>query len=414
MPKHTLSQFVLSTFLFFSHQSLANPIRHGKPSSPSYMSCAAWTLPVHATADNVIYDVPRVDSNIDAADYAVYEDTWTTGNITERTQSILHVDDTFGTGVQLCVPTAENGAKKGILEIASHGLGFDKRYWDVEVEPDTYSYVRAVVKAGYSILTYDRLGTGSSDKPDAYNIVQATLQLEILKSLTMMARDGSLAEAAKPHFAHDVALPAFAKTVHIGHSFGSALTNALQAKYPELSDGAIQTGWVINDHLGMFSQSAFGYQYAPENDPKKFGDRGSGYIVVGTKNSFQQLFLAKGMLDPKLLDYGDSIKQPGTVGENAPAGLILGLPATDFTGPQQIKILTDDAMQFFLAERDLPICDGNCTGVADAAQLKATSFPKASAVEVYVQPGTGHGLALHKNATAGYQVMLDFLGRNGL
>jgi len=71
-------------------------------------------------------------------------------------------------------------------------------------------------------------------------------------------------------------------------------------------------------------------------------------------------------------------------------------------------------MQFFLAERDLPICDGNCTGVADAAQLKATSFPKASAVEVYVQPGTGHGLALHKNATAGYQVMLDFLGRNGL
>lgn len=92
------------------------------------MSCAAWTLPVHATADNVIYDVPRVDSNIDAADYAVYEDTWTTGNITERTQSILHVDDTFGTGVQLCVPTAENGAKKGILQIASHGLGFDKRF----------------------------------------------------------------------------------------------------------------------------------------------------------------------------------------------------------------------------------------------------------------------------------------------
>lgn len=211
------------------------------------------------------------------------------------------------------------------------------RYWDVEVEADKYSYVHAAVKAGYSILTYDRLGTGLSDKPDAYSIVQAPLQLEILRKLTIMARNGDLAEAAKSHFAQHIILPNFTKFVHIGHSFGSTLTNALQARYPRLSDGAIQTAWLLSDHFGVFSQAAFGYQYARENDPNKFKDRGSGYIVTGTKNSFQQLFLAEDSLDPKLLEYGNSIKQPGTVGEGSPTELIFGLPALNFTGPQLVR-----------------------------------------------------------------------------
>ncbi|RDW65108.1 hypothetical protein BP6252_10759 [Coleophoma cylindrospora] len=368
------------------------------------MTCATWTLPVAATAENVIFDVPRVDSNIDVPNYVWYQDTWSTPDLAARTRSTLHVDDTFGINVQLCMPTRDTYGKRQILQIATHGFGFDKRYWDLELESDTYSYVRAAVKAGYSILTYDRLGTGLSDKPDAYNIVQAPLQVEILKSLTILARNGELTKAAKPHFADGLAVSNFTKIVHIGHSFGSTVTNALQAQYPELSDGAIQTSWLVNEHLGAFGQAAFGYEYARENDPMKFNDRGSGYIVVGTKNSFQQLFLAKALLDPKMLDYGNSIKQPGTVGEGAPTELIIGLPVIDFKGP----------VQLFLAEHDLPICDGDCKGVYNVTQLKNSSFPKASALEVYIQPGAGHGLTLHKNATAGYQVMFDFLGSNGL
>jgi hypothetical protein len=42
------------------------------------------------------------------------------------------------------------------------------------------------------------------------------------------------------------------------------------------------------------------------------------------------------------------------------------------------------------------------------------AFPAASAFEAYIQPNTGHGLNFHYNATAGYQVIQDFLGRNGL
>jgi hypothetical protein len=83
---------------------------------------------------------------------------------------------------------------------------------------------------------------------------------------------------------------------------------------------------------------------------------------------------------------------------------------SDFAGSRD----TDRCIKLFLAEHDFPVCDGDCNGIYDLAQLKQYNFPNASAVDVYVQPKTGHGLALHKNATAGYKVMFDFLDTNGL
>lgn len=39
------------------------------------------------------------------------------------------------------------------------------RYWDVEIHSEEYSYVDSALRHGYSILTYDRLGTGILPKP---------------------------------------------------------------------------------------------------------------------------------------------------------------------------------------------------------------------------------------------------------
>jgi hypothetical protein len=61
-------------------------------------------------------------------------------------------------------------------------------YWDPELKPESYSYVDAALGAGYSILIYDRLGTGQSEKPDAYDIVQGPPHIEILNQLIVLAR----------------------------------------------------------------------------------------------------------------------------------------------------------------------------------------------------------------------------------
>src|SRR5207237_1374275 len=118
---------------------------------------------------------------------------------------------------------------------------------------------------GYSILTYDRLGVGQSDKPDAYTVVQAPLELEILRQLTLMAHNGSLYNLAGRANPADPAFKALGKpdkVVHIGHSFGSFLTSAFIANYGPLSDGAIITGYLLTENLASAGSTSFSAEYA--------------------------------------------------------------------------------------------------------------------------------------------------------
>jgi hypothetical protein len=60
-----------------------------------------------------------------------------------------------------------------------------------------------------------------------------------------------------------------------------------------------------------------------------------------------------------------------------------------------------------------PVCDGDCNNVYDLRDISAL-YPIASDVSVYLQPGTGHGLTLSTNATAGYEFMFSCLQFHGL
>jgi len=66
--------------------------------------------------------------------------------------------------------------------------------------------------------------------------------------------------------------------------------------------------------------------------------------------------------------------------------------------------------QFFNGEFDNFICIGDCRGIYNgtAARVLFPSVPKADLVS-YLQPNTGHALTVATNASAGYQVMLQFL-----
>lgn len=68
---------------------------------------------------------------------------------------------------------------------------------------------------------------------------------------------------------------------------------------------------------------------------------------------------------------------------------------------------------YLVPEYDFYICKGDCKGAYNETQLDQ-AFPRAKDLEVYIQPNTRHALPFHKNATAGFQVMFDFLGKNGL
>jgi pimeloyl-ACP methyl ester carboxylesterase len=215
-----------------------------------------------------------------------------------------------------------------------------KRYWDVEVKSDQYSWVDYTLGQGYSIFTYDRLGTGASSKPDAYDVVQTDVQVEILRQLTLLIRSGQLVTCSKKlGGANTLDRYVPSKIIHVGHSLGSIITVGLLQVNGSISDGAVLTGFIPNTKLGGANVATWGFEFARESDPRRFGDRGSGYIVQKTKYNVLLSFLKKGAFEPALLDYAEQIKQPNTVSEFISIGAVFGTPAKDFKGPVQVSHL---------------------------------------------------------------------------
>lgn len=358
--------------------------------------CRQFDVAITAEAPGAVYDLPEVVDDVTTVQWAVGTDTWSHNR--EPLENIT-ISGTYNIHAQLCVP---NGPKqKNVLQIATHGGHYDGRYWDSEYKPEEHSYVYAAMAAGYSILTYDRLGAGKSDIPDAYTGAQTALELEILRELTKKARQGTLNPSVEESDAEVFAKPA--KIVHVGHSFGSVLTTAFLATYPEETDGGIITGFALNPFFGTRGFTGWYAEYAATATPA--WDRPSGY-VVNQKSGIQVVFFGgdpKTAFTDELLDYGDSIKQPVPIGELASGAQVIGRP-----GPN-----TKVPIHYILPEFDFFVCGGDCKGVTNTTVLRET-WPAATDLELVIQPNTGHALPLHNNATAGFQLSFDFLERNGL
>jgi pimeloyl-ACP methyl ester carboxylesterase len=371
------------------------------PSDKHYNgACKQFDIPVFATAETAVYNIPQVNNDFDATYWAIHGDTWSTQAGPAIIIKNTTTTGTFKIHAQLCIPKTVG---KNILQIATHGVHYDSRYWDPELDREKQSYVEASLKAGYSILTYDRLGVGKSDILDAYTTVQAPVELEILRQFTLMARNGTLynfADKAKPSDKAFSRLAPPSKVVHIGHSFGSFLTSAFAAHYPALTDGVILTGYLYSKYLADGGMSSWHVKFA--GVPPY--ERPSGYVYC-EKSGIQTVFFGgnpKTAFTQAMLSYGDSLKQPVPIGELASAWSLIAVDGSGYNKP----------LQYFLPEFDFYICDGDCNGIYDMKDTPKP-FPNAK-IEVAIQPNTGHALTLHNNATAGYQVMFNFFARHGL
>ncbi|KAL8958039.1 MAG: hypothetical protein Q9193_004828, partial [Seirophora villosa] len=86
--------------------------------------------------------------------------------------------------------------------------------------------------------------------------------MSALYELTMMLRNGTLPSV--PH--------AFTKIVHVGHSFGSALSYLLAIMHPTASDGLILTGFSQNGTFLPTTVASWDSKLARLNQPLRFGN----------------------------------------------------------------------------------------------------------------------------------------------
>jgi pimeloyl-ACP methyl ester carboxylesterase len=161
--------------------------------------------------------------------------------------------------------------------------------------------VRAATNAGYATMAWSRPGNGRSSSGNAYSILQTEIQAAVLIELTKLLRSGKLqAGIPKPT----------GRVLHMGHSFGSALSNILIAKNPELSDGVVLTGLSHNMTLGSPFPALTNFHLAKENQPERFGNFSTGILTWADELALQYGFFKHPYFDPKVLAYTEASKGP--------------------------------------------------------------------------------------------------------
>ncbi|KAF2681206.1 hypothetical protein K458DRAFT_372073 [Lentithecium fluviatile CBS 122367] len=420
-------------------------------------TCSNLTIPVSISSrQGQFKDVPA-ESNLDTGAFAQAFTQQGRNYSATLLEGFQTVTGNYSISAKFCYPDYGTGST---IQLLSHGIGFDKTYWDLSYNNYNYSYVEVAVEQGYSTLAIDRFGIGNSSHADPINIVQAQAEIEALNAVTTGLRAGTIPGISST----------FEKVVHVGHSFGSVQSYWFSALYPNNTDGLVLTGYSANGSFLPVTVAAWNLHSARLNQPLRFGNssnvgistavgssdsgdgliRGvqsllagagieltdqevweeiattevgnlitgynqtglkplnypSGYLVPADLTATQYVFLNPGFFDVGLAVLSEQTKQPVTVGEILTIG---NAPKTSsFTGPVLV----------FTGDKDQPFCGSDCMNTGtDAESIPAetvTQFPRASVFEAYLQPNTGHGLTTHYNATAGYEVIQSWLAANGL
>lgn len=374
----------------------------------SAKKCQNFTIPVELSARNGVFGIPAPQNDIEVTDFSLQFSR----QGSNYTQSILKdykmIIGTYNLSVTHCAP--DNGESK-VLQILTHGAGFDKSYWDLPFNNYNYSYVSvAVDQFGYSTLAWDRVGVGASQHGDALAEIQAPLTQAALAALTKRARTrgddrGGNNKGRNSKIFHDG--PPFGgndKVVHVGHSYGSMISYALARDDPSMSDGLVLQGLAFNQTF--FPYFLLGLNMIPVTDLTPAYT--AGYLAAGNPAALHTSFLAPGQYDPEMISYAYKNGQPVAMGElltlsSAMSGI------SDFAGP--VMVIT--------GEKDLPFCGGDCYATGDPKMHSIMdnskdSLPKAKNLNVTVVPGEGHALNMGYGHAVMYQQMNGFLVANGL
>lgn len=203
-------------------------------STSSALTCTNLTVPVELSARNGRFDLKAPQNNIEVTNF-ILSNTQQGANYTEELfQDHATVSGHYKLAATYCVPgeNATNASPKTV-QILTHGIGFDRSYWNLPFNSGNYSYSAvAADDHGFATLSFDRLGIGMSSHGDPIQEIQAALEIDALRAITEAVRCGDIE-----------GVPEFEKIVHVGHSFGSIQTYALTAKYPNISDGIALTGF---------------------------------------------------------------------------------------------------------------------------------------------------------------------------
>jgi len=216
MDSHTS----LTSFLTLALASCAAALPNPKSYVPPGAQCQDYTIPVKVTSDNFPWVGPTWTDNFGMINFASAASSRTDAGFPAPVGAPVAETASYEIGATFCTPKDPNKNSRTIL-LATHGLGFDRSYWNPSFKPSEYNFVQYAIARGYSVFFYDRLGVGASSKINGFKN-QLSIQTAILQSLSASLRQGRYTSSVHAK-----------SIVFVGHSFGSFASDSAIAADPD-------------------------------------------------------------------------------------------------------------------------------------------------------------------------------------
>ncbi|PVI08011.1 alpha/beta-hydrolase [Periconia macrospinosa] len=377
--------------------ALSSPTYQTTHEHPSNGICTDYKISNTLNFEELQWAVPPFKNNYDVVDLYSRMANRNPSEFITFTSSPKNVTKTYEIAATFCRPKKGTSGNDTTVLVATHGAGFDKRYWASTYKPEKYSFVYHALEAGYPIFYYDRAGVGASTRTPNYSALPQP-QIQLLARMISSIREGKYTDSVKA-----------SKVVVVGHSLGSFISTGILSNYPDLVEGAVLTGIAfpnmtdITNILGKSGLTTFGGRLIsslPDSTlPSNADTFDSSYLFFGDRYSYAQAFLHHPQTEEEMAvaDYSFRITQPYAVSEFASLGMG-GVASPDFKG----KVLMT-AGQYDL------LCGGDCyTTYKYGMQTTGVFTNPDVTVKEFVQAGAGHG-TLYQEDNGMYEAVFDFL-----
>lgn len=124
-------------------------------------SCQDYKIPVTVTSENLVFG-PRFADNFDLVDFVTDLNSRTASTKFNPFTGRENQTGSYTISATFCSPRDDDAPKKDTILLLSHGVNFDRSYWNPGIHPEKYSFVDFAIGKGYSTFFYDRLGVGES------------------------------------------------------------------------------------------------------------------------------------------------------------------------------------------------------------------------------------------------------------
>ena len=289
---------------------------------------------------------------------------------------------------QLCTPGGTT--KPDTVQVLIPGATYSDTYWNFPYDPAKYSYVRAMLAAGYATLNFDPLGFGQSSHPLSA-LVTIETEAFVTHQVIQAARSGTFGTA-------------FSHVILVGHSMGTAVAWREAAAYHDIN-GMIATGNSHHQSLVTILKTPL-ITYPAALDPRFSGQHlDLGYLTTrpGTRID---VFYNRADASPAVVAKDESTKDTVTLTFLATYFLEdVDLDTSRIHVPVLIAVGQDDAL----------MCKGlgadDCATSSAFLRSEAPFYSPATCLQAYVLPNAGHDLNLSLNAQSFFQVAKRWANR---